>query len=81
VREIVGLLPECVIGARRTALLAERTIMNAGNSAAKIRVGILGVGNWARYGHIPALRLLPQYEIVAVSFDDASKLVNHPMWI
>jgi len=36
-----------------------------GNST--IRVGIAGVGNWARYGHIPALRLLPEYEIVAVS--------------
>jgi predicted dehydrogenase len=41
--------------------------MNASKSAAKIRVGIVGVGNWARYGHIPALRLLPDYEIVAVS--------------
>jgi predicted dehydrogenase len=33
----------------------------------KIRVGLVGVGNWARYGHIPALKLLPEYEIVAVS--------------
>ena len=33
----------------------------------KIRVGLVGVGNWARYGHIPALGLLPEYEIVAVS--------------
>jgi predicted dehydrogenase len=32
-----------------------------------IGVGLVGVGNWARYGHIPALRLLPEYEIVAVS--------------
>ena len=31
-----------------------------------IRVGLVGVGNWATYGHIPALRLLPEYEIVAV---------------
>jgi|HubBroStandDraft_6_1064221.scaffolds.fasta_scaffold160411_1 predicted dehydrogenase len=45
----------------------ESTIMNASNSGAKIRVGIVGLGNWARYGHIPALRLLPEYEIVAVS--------------
>ena len=27
----------------------------------------MGVGNWAVYGHIPALRLLPQFEICAVS--------------
>ncbi len=33
----------------------------------KIRIGLVGVGNWGRYGHIPALRLLPEYEIVAVS--------------
>ena len=33
----------------------------------KIRVGLVGVGNWARYGHIPALKLLPEYDIVAVS--------------
>lgn len=36
-------------------------------TADKIRVGLVGVGNWGRYGHIPALRLLPEYEIVAVS--------------
>jgi predicted dehydrogenase len=43
----------------------------------KIRVGLVGVGNWGRYGHIPALKLLPEYEIVAVasrSMDTASKL-------
>jgi len=31
-----------------------------------IRVGLVGVGNWATYGHIPALNLLPGYEIAAV---------------
>jgi predicted dehydrogenase len=36
-------------------------------SEQKVRVGIVGVGNWARYGHIPAFRLLPGYEITAVS--------------
>lgn len=35
-------------------------------ASGKIRVGIVGVGNWAQYGHIPALQLLPQYEIVSV---------------
>ena len=33
----------------------------------KNRVGIIGVGNWGRYGHIPILRLLPDFEIVAVA--------------
>jgi predicted dehydrogenase len=33
----------------------------------KIRVGIVGVGNWARYGHIPSLKLLPEYTITAVA--------------
>ena len=32
----------------------------------KIRVGIIGAGNWANYGHIPSLMLLPEYEITAV---------------
>ncbi|NGZ83664.1 Gfo/Idh/MocA family protein [Duganella aceris] len=36
------------------------------NARKKIRVGIVGVGNWAEYGHIPALKLLPQYEIKAI---------------
>ncbi len=36
-------------------------------SSKKFGVGIVGVGNWGRYGHIPVLRLLPNYEIVAVA--------------
>lgn len=31
-----------------------------------IRVGIVGAGNWAEYGHIPALKLLPDYAITAI---------------
>src|ERR1700722_6628482 len=45
----------------------------------KIRVGLVGVGNWGRYGHIPALQLLPEYEVVAVasrSLDKASALAK-----
>ena len=41
--------------------------MKQSDSKDKVRVGIVGVGNWAKYGHIPALRLLPGYEITAVS--------------
>jgi len=33
----------------------------------KIRVGIVGAGGWAKYGHIPALKVLEEFEIVAVS--------------
>jgi predicted dehydrogenase len=34
----------------------------------KIRVGIIGLGGWAKYGHIPALQSLKDdYEIVAVA--------------
>jgi predicted dehydrogenase len=33
----------------------------------KIRVGIIGAGGWAKYGHIPALQSLQEFEIVAVS--------------
>lgn len=31
-----------------------------------IRVGIVGVGNWARHGHLRVLSLLPQYQLQAV---------------
>ena len=32
-----------------------------------IRVGLIGMGNWGRYGHVPVLRLLPNFEVTAVS--------------
>ncbi|GAA4811143.1 Gfo/Idh/MocA family oxidoreductase [Streptomyces ziwulingensis] len=32
-----------------------------------IRVGLIGAGAWATYGHIPALRSLPEFEVTAVS--------------
>ena len=32
-----------------------------------IGVGIIGAGGWARYGHIPALRTLDRFRLVAVS--------------
>jgi predicted dehydrogenase len=38
-----------------------------------IGVGLVGVGSWGRYGHIPALRLLPEYKIVGVSSRSRSK--------
>ncbi|CAN5299908.1 Gfo/Idh/MocA family oxidoreductase [soil metagenome] len=31
-----------------------------------IRVGIVGVGNWARHGHLRVLSMLPQYQVTAV---------------
>lgn len=39
----------------------------------KIRVGIVGAGNWAEYGHIPSLKLLQEYELTAVFSRDESK--------
>lgn len=45
----------------------------------KIRIGLIGVGNWATYGHIPALQLLPEYEITAIcsrSIDRASAIAK-----
>ncbi len=38
--------------------------MSTGN---KIRAGLVGIGNWGRYGHLPVLQLLPNFEIAAVS--------------
>jgi predicted dehydrogenase len=36
------------------------------SSSAPIRVGLVGVGNWAQHGHVRVLSLLPQYELTAV---------------
>jgi len=37
-------------------------------SDGKIRVGIIGAGGWAKYGHIPALQALKEdFQIVAVA--------------
>ena len=38
----------------------------SGRPAGRIRVGLIGIGNWARHGHLRVLDLLPGYEIVAV---------------
>jgi predicted dehydrogenase len=35
-------------------------------SFSPIRVGLVGVGNWARHGHVRVLSLLPQYELTAI---------------
>jgi predicted dehydrogenase len=47
--------------------------MNKHRSEGKIRTGLIGVGNWARYGHIPALQSLQDFEITAVSSRQLSK--------
>ena len=33
----------------------------------KIRVSIVGAGGWAKYGHIPVLQAMEDFEIVAIS--------------
>jgi predicted dehydrogenase len=46
-------------------------------SVNKIRVGIVGAGTWAEYGHIPSLALLPEFALTAVysrSLDKAHAL-------
>lgn len=45
----------------------------------KIRVGVIGLGHWSEYGHLPALKLLPDYELTAVysrSQEKAAALVE-----
>src|ERR1700761_5320291 len=47
--------------------------------SSRIRIGLIGVGNWAAYGHIPALRSLKSYEISAVAsrrLDKATELAR-----
>ncbi|MGF6758119.1 Gfo/Idh/MocA family protein [Paraburkholderia sp. GAS42] len=38
----------------------------AATLVAPVRVGLVGVGNWAQHGHVRVLSLLPQYELTAV---------------
>ncbi|MDM0106587.1 Gfo/Idh/MocA family oxidoreductase [Variovorax sp. J22R24] len=45
--------------------------------SAKIRVGIIGSGGWARYGHIPALQALEQFEIVALAGRNLTKVQGY----
>ena len=33
----------------------------------RIRVGVIGAGGWSRYGHLPALQLLDEFEVTAIS--------------
>ncbi|AKT38116.1 Gfo/Idh/MocA family protein [Chondromyces crocatus] len=37
------------------------------SKSSKIRVGLVGAGEWARNGHVPALREVPEFELVAVA--------------
>ncbi|SAL34515.1 Gfo/Idh/MocA family protein [Caballeronia humi] len=39
----------------------------------KIRVGVIGLGHWSEYGHLPSLNLLPEYELTAVYSRSAQK--------
>jgi predicted dehydrogenase len=42
-----------------------------------IRVGIIGSGGWARYGHIPALQALDDFEVVALAGRNLEKVRGH----
>jgi predicted dehydrogenase len=37
--------------------------MNTSTPQAPIRVGMVGIGNWAQHGHVQVLNLLPEYEL------------------
>lgn len=45
--------------------------------SSKIRVGIIGTGGWARYGHIPALQALEAFEITALAGRNIEKVKNY----
>ncbi|MFM0088831.1 Gfo/Idh/MocA family oxidoreductase [Paraburkholderia sediminicola] len=42
------------------------SIVRRATGSGKIRVGVVGLGNWSEYGHLPSLKLLPEYELTAV---------------
>lgn len=45
--------------------------------SSKIRVGIIGTGGWARYGHIPALQALEAFEITALAGRNIEKVERY----
>lgn len=45
--------------------------------SSKIRVGIIGTGSWARYGHIPALQSLQDFEVVALAGRNKEKVEKY----
>lgn len=46
-------------------------------SHSKIRVGIIGTGGWARYGHIPTLQALEDFEVVALAGRNKDKVEKY----
>jgi predicted dehydrogenase len=55
------------------------SIVRRATGSGKIRVGIVGLGHWSEYGHLPSLKLLPEYELTAVysrSQEKAASLVT-----
>lgn len=42
------------------------SIATRATGSGKIRVGVIGLGHWSEYGHLPSLKLLPDYELTAV---------------
>ncbi|CAN7235763.1 Gfo/Idh/MocA family protein [Caballeronia sp. LjRoot31] len=53
-------------------------IATPASGSGKIRVGVIGLGHWSEYGHLPSLKLLPEYELTAVysrSQEKAASLV------
>jgi predicted dehydrogenase len=45
--------------------------------SSKIRVGIIGSGGWARYGHIPALQALEGFEVIALAGRNKEKVQKY----
>jgi predicted dehydrogenase len=41
-------------------------LQNSKNPAKVIRVGVIGAGNWASHGHLRVLRIIAEYEVVAI---------------
>jgi predicted dehydrogenase len=42
----------------------------------KIGVGVIGLGHWSEYGHLPSLKQLPDYALTAVYSRSADKAAN-----
>ncbi len=52
------------------------SIVRRATGSGKLRVGVVGLGHWSEYGHLPSLKLLPEYELTAVYSRSAEKAAS-----
>jgi predicted dehydrogenase len=57
------------------------TVNAASSGIRPIRIGLIGAGNWALRGHLPVLRLLPEYAIAAIQSRRCEAAESAATWL